>query len=121
MYLQLLKDVGRKNVVWKLKRNIYGLKDAPRAWYDEVRSEMKRFCATIRKFDKAVFMWQEKNKLAGLPVSHVDNFSFVGTEYGTEYFGDKISHHQRDSFEYLGWKVMCKDYPQSVYSKCCFY
>ena len=60
MYLQLLKDVGRKNVVWKLKRNIYGLKDAPRAWYDEVRSEMKRFCATIRKFDKAVFMWQEK-------------------------------------------------------------
>ena len=37
-------------------------------------SEMKRFVAAIIKFDKAVFMGHENEKLVGLLVSHVDDF-----------------------------------------------
>ena len=91
-----------------MKRSIYGLNDAPRAWYDKVRSEMKRFGATVSKFDKAVFMWHENDKLIGLLVSHVDDFSFAGTDAWEQCILKKIktsfsiSLHQTDSFRYLG-------------------
>ena len=64
VYLQLLKDL-RRGVVWKLK-HIYWLNDAPRAWYDKVRSELKRFGTIISNFNQAVFMWYWNEKLVGL-------------------------------------------------------
>ena len=38
---------------------------------------MKRFVAAIIKFDKAVFMGHENEKLVGLLVSHVDDFLWL--------------------------------------------
>lgn len=61
VHLRLTKDVGEKRVVWKLKRNILGLKDSKKAWYEKAKSEMKRFGATISKFDKAVFISMKKS------------------------------------------------------------
>lgn len=74
VYQQLPKDV-----VWKLKPSIYRLNYAPRVWCDKGRKEMKRFGATISKFDTAVFKWHNIEKLVGLLVTHVDDFSFAGT------------------------------------------
>ena len=79
VYQQLPKDARRKGVVWKLKPSIYRLNYVPRAWCDKGRKEMKRFGATISIFDKAVFKWHNIEKLVGLLVTHVDDFSFAGT------------------------------------------
>ena len=86
MYLQLPKDKRGKGLVSKLKYGIYELNDEPRVWYDEwnERSEMKRFVAAIIKFDKAVFMGHENEKLVGLLVSHVDDFLWLLELTGTD-------------------------------------
>ena len=124
VYLQLPKDIRKEGIVWKLKRSIYGLNDAPRAWYDKVRSEMKRFGVTVSKFDKAVFMWHENDKLIGLLVSHVDDFSFAGIDAWEQCILKKIktsfsiSLHQTDSFKVLGFDSEARehDYSGSIYS-----
>ena len=40
VFLRPPVDVCPENEVWKLKRCIYGLNDAPRAWYSRVNKEM---------------------------------------------------------------------------------
>lgn len=94
VYIQLPKDARRKGVLWKLKPSVNRLSDPPRAWYDKVRSEMKRFGATITKFDKTVFMWHENEKLVGLLVCHVDDFLFAGTEIWKHHCNNSVTENE---------------------------
>lgn len=41
VYVKPPTDACDQGVAWKLKRCIYGLCDAPRAWYEKVKGEMK--------------------------------------------------------------------------------
>ena len=94
-----------------MKRCIYGLNDAPRAWYEKVKSEMKLLGATLSKFDNALFMWHKNEEVIGILVTHVDDFIFGGTdEWKNSVIGAirkkfKISSSNSGSFKFLGLAV----------------
>ena len=79
LYILPPKDIRVEGVIWKLQRCIYGLNDAPRAWYDKVKAEMILLGASLSKYDHSLFMWHENEQLIGILVTHVDDFIFAGT------------------------------------------
>ena len=37
------KEMRKPNMIWKLKKAVYGLVDAARSWYDSVNNESPRY------------------------------------------------------------------------------
>ena len=63
---------GEEDLIWKLKRCLYGLNDAPRAWYDRVVELLVEFGGKSSLYDAAVFLWHDAtNSLIGMTVVHV--------------------------------------------------
>ena len=81
IYLRPPTDICSKDHVWRLKRCIYGLNDAPPEWYNKVTKEFMLLGAVRSKLDNAMFMWYDENwEIVGHLVSHVDDFVYGGTE-----------------------------------------
>ena len=81
-------DTGGK--LWKLKKCVYGLNDAARAWYFTVRSELLKLGCVQLQVDPALFYWYQDDKLAGLFVIHVDDFLWGGTKEFEEHVINEI-------------------------------
>ena len=104
-------DICNPDRVWLLKRCIYGLNDAPRAWYNRVTEELLKTGAVRSKIDGAMFMWYKGGKLIGHMVCHVDDLIFAGTK---QWFEDVIGKLKRvfhigsesqGAFRYVGLNV----------------
>ena len=54
IYLKPLKDANTKNI-WKQKKCIYGLSQAPRLWYLKVSEELQKLGVKKSKYDEAIF------------------------------------------------------------------
>ena len=112
VFLKPPSDVCEKNYVWKLKRCIYGLNDAPRAWYSKLRSEIIKLGGKVSRYDPALYMWYNMNQLSGILVTHVDDFLYCGTDQFLENVIAKqkkifkISTQASTSFKYLGLNVI---------------
>ena len=108
VFLKPPRDACSAGFVWKLKRCIYGLNDAPRSWYEKVRKTLLALGATVSSFDNCLFMWHKDGILSGVLVSHVDDFAFAGTEIfhknviGSLNMSLKIGSYVKDNFQYLG-------------------
>ena len=112
LYLQPPRDACPSEFMWKLKRCIYGLTDAPRAWYDRVKQTLYELGATVSKYDNCLFLFHEKpGVLSGLVVVHVDDFAYCGNEKFRLNVIDemkrkfKISKEECRSFKYVGLQV----------------
>jgi hypothetical protein len=46
---------GKKELVWKLKKSLYGLKQSPRMWYQKINTYLLRFGFTRSKQDHCVY------------------------------------------------------------------
>ena len=99
------------DLLWKLRRCLYGLNDAPRAWYDRVVQIIVKFGGKASRYDSALFLWHERDCLIGMTAVHVDDFVYCGT---TIWNGDviekvyevlKIGASARGSFKYIGLEV----------------
>ena len=112
VYLRPPKDVCPQDKAWRLKRCIYGLNDAPRAWYERVTEELMSLGAVRSILDNAMYMWYEGSQLVGHLVSHGDDFVYGGTDQwqekviGTIKRKFKISAESEGSFKYLGLNVV---------------
>ena len=104
-------DVCSPNMVWRLRRCIYGLNDAPRYWYKRVREVLMNLGAVLSAYDNALYLWFENDKLIGMLVSHVDDFAFCGNQnFHNTVIKElkstfKISAHEAGTFKYLGLSV----------------
>ena len=77
VFLEPPSEMKEPGLIWKLKRCIYGLADAPRAWYDKVVQEFISLGAKKSLYDEAVFLWYGENgNLIGINVIHVTT-SFI--------------------------------------------
>ena len=113
VYLKPPAYFSEHGTLWRLNRCIYGLNDAPRAWYDRVERKMKCLNGKTSIYDDAMFMWHDANdELVGMLVSHVDDFVYCGTidwhkavidEIMKEF---KISSQAQGSFKYVGLNVI---------------
>ena len=65
--------------VWRLKKTVYGLCDAARAWYTSVRDELISLSAERCSLDSSLFMWYKNGKLEGLVSIYVDDFIWAGS------------------------------------------
>ena len=75
VYLLPLKGCAPDGMIWSLHRPVYGLSDAPRKWYDAVRTALDKIQAKTVPFDEAFFYWQDdEGSLMGIACVQVDDF-----------------------------------------------
>lgn len=66
--------------LWKLKKTVYGLNDAARAWYLRVKSELIKLGAVVSSLDPALFKWDSAGHFEGIVCIYVDDFLWAGSE-----------------------------------------
>ena len=66
--------------VWRLKKAVYGLKDAARAWYRSVVGHIQKLGGVRSNRDPRIFMWRTEKRLIGLMCPQVDDFFYGGGE-----------------------------------------
>ena len=103
-------EAGTKQL-WKLRKTIYGLKDAARAWYNKVTSVMRELGGEKSVFEPTVFIWKKKNgETRGVMCVHVDDILFGGDdsfECVIQGLKDvlKVGEVQSGKFSYVGVRV----------------
>ena len=100
------------NMVWRLKKPIYGLKDAARAWFFTVKKELLKYGCVQMPLDNSVYVYHKSNqKFAGFLVIHVDDFLVAGNE---EFYEKvilplkqkfQIGTEEEGDFTYVGWNI----------------
>ena len=111
VYLRPPPDVCASGKIWRLRKCIYGLNDAPRYWYRKVKEVLLKLGAVVSSYDNALYLWYDNEKLMGMLVSHVDDFAFCGNNkfHNTVIKELKntfnISTHESGTFKYLGMNV----------------
>ena len=97
--------------LWKLKKTVYGLADAARAWYNRVKTELINLTVEMCTLDDSLFFWKHEGKLQGVICIYVDDFLWTGTSL----FNKKIiqvlktkfliGNSESISFTYIGLQI----------------
>ena len=110
VYLQPPPEFFRGKV-WKLKKTVYGLRDAARAWYDTVREELVRLGMKTSRYDPAMFLWKKGDTLEGIVCIHVDDFCWGGSKQFEEIVISKLKKDflvgttDTGNFKYVGLDI----------------
>ena len=98
--------------LWKLKKAVYGLKDAAKVWYEKVIKVVENLGGERSVFEPTLFIWKDKSKkVIGVMCSHVDDFCFGGTKtFEEDVIGKlgkllKVGEMQERDFKYIGVRV----------------
>ena len=62
--------------LWMLRKAVYGLKDAPRVWYETVVRVVTEMGGRRSRMDATFFVWRKRGRIIGIMVKHVDDFCF---------------------------------------------
>ena len=79
IYLRPPKEYDNGQV-WKLKKTVYGLCDAARAWYLKIKNELKAMDVKVCRLDNSLFTYHQKGELQGIICIYVDDFLWTGTD-----------------------------------------
>ena len=94
--------------VWKLRKTVYGLNDAARAWYETVRDELLRLGMRVCQYEPAMFMLKKGGVLEGIICIHVDDFCWGGTKLFEEHVISRLEEDflvgatDSGQFKYVG-------------------
>ena len=100
-----------RGMVWKLKKAVYGLKDAARKWYDSLVQILRETGGNRSFLDSTVMKWKERGKLIGIMVMHVDDLCYGGNSYFLNRVIRgikerlKVGSEERGRFKYLGVQI----------------
>jgi len=101
-------DDGR---LWRLKKTVYGLCDAARAWYLRVKDELKLLSIEICSVDKSLFFWRRNGKIEGIICIYVDDFLYAGTQLFCNMVIEKLKEKfligsaEAINFTYVGLRI----------------
>ena len=113
VYVEPPIEAGQ-GIVWKLKKTIYGLNDASRKWYLQIKASLEKHGAVMSIYDEALFYFLHNDELCGLICLHVDDFFHCGTkQFNNRVIGGvksdfEISKEAERSFSYVGLEVSQK-------------
>ena len=99
------------NTIWKLNRCLYGLGDAAKQFYDSVKHELLIQGCKISSLDPSMFIFQPKERIEGVLVSHIDDFLHCGNEhFQTSIIQPLCSRfetgsRQSENFKYVGFQI----------------
>ena len=80
VFVEPPKDLKKANMIWKLKKPLYGLDDASRKFWLSMRELFGSMGLKTVKGDEAFYYRHKDGKLEGMILSHVDDFNMAGTE-----------------------------------------
>ena len=109
VYLKPPKEAQTEKI-WRLNTKVYGLCDAPRAWYLSVKQELIKTGGTKSKHS-AIFYWHNGNKLERILSSHVHGFLWAGTSWFYAHVIDHLrkkfvmSQEEIETSKYLGLQI----------------
>ena len=55
-------NYGNKDIVWKLEKSLYGLKQSSQAWYTKAKTELDKLSFSRCDSDHAIFFYSSSNK-----------------------------------------------------------
>ncbi|KAM5585973.1 hypothetical protein ABKV19_005070 [Rosa sericea] len=73
------ETADKTNVVCRLKKSLYGLKQSPRAWFGRFTQAMKRFGYKQSNSDHTLFLKHQKGKVTAL-IIYVDDMVITGDD-----------------------------------------
>ena len=94
IFIRPPKECNTKQI-WKLKKTVYGLSDAPRVWYLRLREELIKLGAHVSTYDQGLFYWHSEGMLQGIIISFVDDQLWGGTSK----FENNVIQHLRKTFD----------------------
>ena len=103
-----------KGKVWKLRKCLYGLRDASRQWYLRVRESLLAHKCTQSLLDPGLFFYSREGKLEGLIGLHVDDFLHCGSDkFDAEVISPvmqlfKVGKNEKNNFLYTGFSIKQK-------------
>lgn len=116
IYIRPPTEAQSKDIIWKLKKCVYGLTDASLFWYKRVKDTMEQLGATVSKVDPAVFFWLDDSyKVMGILASHVDDFIWGGTDTFSKTIIPQlkavfqVGREEHQSFSYIGIEVHSRE------------
>ena len=99
---------GDWNGLWKLKKTVYGLKDAAKAWYGKVVKVVEELGGVRSRLEPNIFFWKQGCKVKGILCTHVDDFCYGGTKtFMEETIGKlkeklEVGEQESKKFKYIG-------------------
>ena len=106
---------GDWNGLWKLKKTVYGLKDAAKAWYGKVVKVVEDLGGVRSRLEPNIFFWKEGCEVKGVLCTHVDDFCYGGTEsFLKETIGKlkeklEVGEQESKKFKYIGVVIEQKE------------
>ena len=98
--------------LWKLKKTVYGLCDAARAWYFRVKRALLDMGMKMSSLDNAMFLYLVDDAVTGVICIHVDDFCWAGDDIFKTAIIDPlqeqflIGHISSKAFKYIGLNMM---------------
>lgn len=76
---QVYEKMGQEHLVYKLKKALYGLRQAPRAWYEKLNTYLKELGYNRCSHEPAVYTRNEKEDIIVIAV-YVDDILVTGSK-----------------------------------------
>ena len=83
------------NKIWRLKKTVYGLADAPRVWFLRLKEQLLKLGVSMSTYDPGLFYWHSSKGLEGVLVCFVDDLLWGGSHT----FENQIIMKLRSNFE----------------------
>ncbi len=106
------KEANLTNKLWRLRKCLYGLKDASKKWYEKVKNRLEKLGFKKSAYDSGFFYYlNEKGELEGVIGLHVDDFIHCGTEFFNREILPKVletfqmGKSESESFMYTGFML----------------
>ena len=97
--------------VWRLKKPVYGLKEASLKWYESLMDFLEPHGGMRTTIDPCLVMFTSMGKLCGMMAIHVDDICYAGTRKWKEGFIPELGKRfplgseKHGSFTYIGLEV----------------
>ena len=120
VYIIPPREFQKVDVVWKLKKCVYGLSDAARMWYCNVKEQLEAAGLIKCPYDDALFYRKTDGVVDGMMTIHVDDFVYSGSDSFNRDVKSTIlkdfvlKSNEKVNFTYLGLEVEQNEYDFSV-------
>ena len=71
---------AKTNKLWRLNKCVYGINDAGKKWYNQLKKYLIQLKARMSTLDQAVFFSYQEGALHGIILLHVDDTLWAGSE-----------------------------------------
>jgi len=111
VYVEPPKEFKKPGMVWRLRKGLYGLREASRLWFEELSADLEKKGGQKLLGDEAVFLFFRNGEICGIVCVHVDDIIAAGDDIFHREIVDeikrrfKISKDQEGTFTYTGMAV----------------